>query len=469
MQYDIIIKNGVLVTSTGRYEADIAVKGEKIAVVGQNIEGDAKRIIDASGMYIFPGAIDVHVHLQLPFCGTVSADDFENGSKAAACGGVTTIIDFAMQKKGKTLLDAVEKRREEADDKVCIDYSLHAVPTDWSSKVRDEMGRVMEYGVSSFKMFMVYRSEGLISEDDALFSALEESSEIGALIGVHAESATILDYLTARYHTQDMMKKYGAYCHALSRPNYIEAEAVSRAITWAEAAGGNLYIVHMSTKEGAELVKDARSRDVKVFAETCPHYLLLEDELFKSNEGHLYATCPQLKKQDDMIRLWKGLEGGELSIVSTDTCTFTREQKNKWNGDFTKIPFGMPGVETIVPLIYTQGVQTGRLTMERMCALVSENPARLMGMYPQKGSLLPGTDADIMIIDPDSRQIIDYEKLQTNCDWSPFQGWETVGMPRYTILRGEIVAENGKFKGKTGAGKFVKRGKPDLINFCNDY
>lgn len=462
MNFDTIIKGGTLVTSEGRMTADIGITSGKIAAIGHNLPDEGAQVIDAERFLVLPGAIDVHVHLQLPFCGTVSVDGFENGTKAAACGGVTTVVDFAIQQKGESLMQAVEKRRAEADGKVCVDYSLHAVPTDWSDEIRREMRRIVDYGITTFKMFMVYRSEGLISEDDALFAALEESAEIGAMVGVHAESATILDFLIERYHTPEMMSKHGAYCHVLSRPDYVEAEAVNRAIFWAEATAGNLYIVHMSTGRGTELVKSARGIGVKVFTETCPHYLLLDDELFRGPDGHLYGACPQLKKPADLERLWKGLAQGEISIVSTDTCTFNRQQKAMWEGDFTRIPFGLPGVETLLPLVYTYGVEAEKISLERMVQLISVNPAKLMGMYPRKGSLMVGSDADMLILDPASRTKITHRALQTNCDWSPYEGFETVGMPVITMLRGEIVAERGRFTGQIGGGRFLKRGKPDF-------
>jgi len=462
MHFDKVIKNGRLVTGERIFSGDIGIADGKIAVIEDNLPAEDTKIIDAKGLLVLPGIIDVHVHLQLPFCGTVSVDDFFTGTRAAACGGVTTVIDFAIQNKSGTLYEAVENRRSEADGKVCVDYSLHAVPTDWRDDIRHEMKEIVDYGISTFKMFMVYRSEGLISEDDALFEALEESAKLGVMIGVHAESVTILEFLTDRYHTDEMMRKYGAYCHALSRPWYVEAEAVSRAINWAEATGGNLYIVHMSDGRSAEILNSAKDRQVNVFAETCPHYLLLDDEFFKLKDGHLYGTCPQLKKPEDQRRLWQALAGGELSVISTDTCTFNTEQKAMWNGDFTKIPFGMPGVETLLPLIYLHGVEAGKISLQRMVQLLSTNPAKLMGMYPQKGSLMLGSDADITIIDPESRTTLSYKNLQTNSDWSPYEGFEAMGMPVYTLLRGEIIAENGEFKGKAGSGSFIKRSAPDF-------
>ena len=455
---DIVIQNGTVVTAEESFRADIGIEKGKIAAVADKIEKDGARVIDASGKLILPGAIDVHVHFQLPFCGTISADDFENGTKAAACGGVTSVIDFAIQQKGKSLIDAVEARKAEAEGRVCVDYALHAVPTDWNDDTPGEMEKLVAEGISSFKLFMIYAREGMISDDDALFCALETASRLGGIVGVHAESVRVLDLLVDRYHNEKDMKKYGAYCHVLSRPNFIEFEAISRAVTWAEATGGKLYIVHMSTAQGAEIISGARKRGIRVFAETCPQYLLLDDSVFRRDDGHLYATCPQVKSKGDSDRLWEGLASGDISTVATDTCTFNTGQKSMWEGDFTRIPFGLPGVETMLPLMYTYGVGKGKLSIQRLVQLLSTNPAKLMGMYPEKGSLEKNTDADIVVFDPHREVTLSYRNLQTNCDWSPYEGLELKGYPDTTICRGKIVAEQGKFSGDVGFGKFIKRG-----------
>lgn len=455
-KYDMIIKGGTAVTAIDASDVDIGVKDGKISEIGKDLNGDSEtKIVDAKGMYVFPGGIDVHVHLQLPFSGTVSADDFENGTKAAACGGVTTVIDFAIQQKGKSIMDAVNARRAEADPKVCIDYGLHAAITDWNEKTQAEIKKVIDYGIPTFKMFMIYKNEGWMADDGMLFQALEETLKHGGQIGVHAESVDILDMLIDRYAKDK--EKYGAYGHTLSRPCFTEEEAIIRAIKWTEVTGGKLYIVHMSTGEGADAVRAGKARGVNVHAETCPQYLLLDDEVFKRKNGHLYATCPQVKKPHDNERLWKGLVEGDVEVVATDTCTFTTEQKAAWNGDFRKIPFGMPGVETMVPLMYTEGVGKRGLSLNQFVALVSTNPAKLFGMYPRKGAVEVGSDADLLIFDPNRKVTIHADDLQTNCDWSPYEGWELTGYPHLTISRGKTVAEDGKFVGKTGYGQFITR------------
>jgi len=456
VELDLIVKNGEIVTASDRYTADIGVSDGKIVTIAQDLSiGNGTKVIDAKGKYVFPGCIDVHVHLQLPFSGTISADDFENGTKAAACGGVTAVLDFAIQTKGSSIMEAVEARRAEADPKVCVDYGLHAAITDWNDKTQKEIKKVIDYGIPTFKMFMIYKNEGWMADDGMLFNALEETAKLGGHIGVHAESVDVLDMLIDRYAKEK--EKWGAYGHTLSRPCYTEEEAIIRAIKWAEVTGGQLYIVHMSTGEGADAVHLAKQRGVKVFAETCPQYLLLDDEVFKRKNGHLFATCPQIKKPHDSERLWQGLMNGDVQVVATDTCTFTTEQKAAWKGDFTKIPFGMPGVETMVPLMFTEGVGKRGFTMNQLVALVSTNPAKLFGMYPAKGTIAIGSDADLLVFDPEKKVTIRAENLQTNCDWSPFEGWKLVGYPAVTISRGRVVAENGKFVGEVGHGRFLKR------------
>ncbi|MCP4581789.1 MAG: dihydropyrimidinase [candidate division Zixibacteria bacterium] len=454
---DLKITGGRIVTAEGTYKADIGINKGKITAIADKLPNEARTTISAKGKIVFPGAIDVHVHLQLPFCGTVSADDFENGTKAAACGGVTTVIDFAIQKKGETLKKTVAARRAEADGKVSVDYALHAVPTDWSEKTKGELFQLADSGYTTFKMFMIYAREGMISDDDALFAALEETAGFGGMVGVHAESVRVLDLLLDRYHNKQDMKKYGAYCHVLSRPNFIESEAIQRAVNWAEATGGKLYIVHMSTAEGADIISDAKKRGLNVYAETCPQYLLLDDSVFKKPNGHLYGTCPQVKKKADSDRLWEAMAAGDVSVVATDTCTFNKKQKAMWKGDFTKIPFGMPGVETLLPLMYSYGVGKKRITESQLVKLICTNPAKLMGMYPEKGNISIGADADLVVFDPHRKVTLSHKNLQTNCDWSPFEGFKLKGYPDTTISRGQVVAIQGVFVGDVGSGRFVKR------------
>jgi len=448
---DTIIKNGTIVTAVDKYRADIGIEKGKIKVIAANLKDDKAKTIEAKGQLVMPGGIDVHVHLQLPFCGTVSKDDFENGTKAGACGGLTTLIDYAI---GDSVKKAVAARRKEADGKVCIDYSLHGGIVNWEI-ARHEMDDLVKEGITTFKMFMVYKNEGWQSDDGALFEALAATATNGARIMTHSENDDIIQSMLRKYGPQ--AKKLGAYGHALTRPDYSEVEAIDRAARWAKETGGRLYIVHMSTGVGADVVKSYRDAGADVHAETCPQYLLLDDSLFKKKDGHLYATCPQLRKKTDMHRLWKGIQDNTIEVIGTDTCTFDTKQKAMWKGDFRKIPYGMPGVETMMPLMFSYGVKKGKISVNRFVQLCSTNPAKLFGLYPQKGTIAIGSDADIAIFDPNKESKIDWKKMQTNCDWSPFQGYKLKGSPVLTLSRGKIIAKKGKFVGEVGHGRFVKR------------
>ncbi|MHA2202363.1 MAG: dihydropyrimidinase [Candidatus Hodarchaeales archaeon] len=456
---DLIVKGGTLVTANEKFIADISIENGKIRAIGNLAADNGTEIIDATDKLVMPGFIDAHVHLSLPFSGTISADTFETGTRAAAAGGVTTVIDFAIQSKGTTLKETIEKRKAEADGEVIVDYSLHGGITDWNENTKAELPDIIKKeGVSSFKMFMIYKSEGWLTTDPVLIEALEETKKLGGMIQVHAESVDLLDSLIAKHHNKEEMEKYGVWLHVVTRPNIIEAEAIQRAITWAEYTGGHLFIVHMSTGEGAAMVKAARDRGVNVIAETCPQYLILNEEVFKGENGHLFATCPQIKSEKDGQRLWQGLADGSISTIGTDTCTFNTEQKAMWQGDFTKIPFGLPGTELMVPLLYSDGVKAGKISLRKMVEVGSTNPAKVYGLYPQKGSLRAGSDADIVIFDSDKEVIVDYKNMETNCDWNPFQGKRLKGYPHLTLVRGKVVGKEGKCIGEKGHGKFVKRG-----------
>ncbi|MBX3728055.1 MAG: dihydropyrimidinase [Candidatus Sumerlaeia bacterium] len=462
MRLDKIIKGGTVVTAEGQVKADVGISGEKIAAIGASLPtGDAK-VIDARGHYVLPGVLDVHVHLELPFCGTTSSDDYRSGGRAGARGGVTTLIDFAIpyrKKNGKgyeTLSEAADNWMKRAEGKALIDYTFHICVTNYDQH-KDEIEGMVRRGFPTFKEFMIYESEGWQSDDRAIFGTLERMRDLDAMLLIHAESSRVLDELIARHHTSKLMKKYGARLHGMSRPNFIEAEAIQRATAWCEATGGQLYIVHMSTAEGTEIVRAAQDRGVPVIAETCAQYLVLDDSVFRGKDGHLFACCPQLKKPADQERLWQGLQSGEVSVVSTDTCSFTRKQKAMWKGDWTKIPMGMPGLETLMPVVYTHGVLGGRLTVEDMVAVLSTNPAKIMGLYPRKGAVQVGSDADLAIIHPKKATKVDWKKMETNTDWSPFQGWQLAGFARTTVSRGEVIVDDYKVVGKAGRGQWLPR------------
>jgi len=464
MKLDTIIQGGRLVTASETMRTDIGIGGGKVVAIGQQLakaQTNGAKVIDARGRYVLPGGIDVHVHLDLPFCGTVSSDDYDSGTRAAACGGVTTLIDFAIPYGDDTLRQAVDNWHARAEGKACVDYSFHLAITNWQRQ-RKEIKKMIDLGIPTFKQFMIYAKEGWQSDDDSMFDALETLSDSGGMLCVHAESSRVLDLLIDRHHKRAEMKKHGAYLHTMTRPNFIEAEAIQRAIHWTKVTGGRLFVVHMSTGEGADLVKRAQEEGVNVLAETCAQYLVLDDSLFAGKNGHLYATCPQLKKPRDQKRLWAGLKSGEVCSISTDTCTFKLKQKAMWKGDWTKIPMGMPGLETLLPVVYTQGVLKRRLSVNEFVDKCCTTPAKVMGMYPRKGALQIGSDADITIFHPSKKRKVDWHKMQTNCDWSPYQDWNLAGFAEHTFCRGEQIVEDYKFVGRNGFGEFIPRSNPGM-------
>lgn len=458
MPYDLIIANGNVVGPEGPTLSDVAVQGERIAAVapGLSQSNQAGRILDVKGKYVIPGGVDVHVHLELPFCGTVSADDWNTGTRAASRGGVTSVIDFAIPYGNQSLEEAYDTWLERAKPKACIDFAFHMAITNWD-RHGPEMEKMVKKGCPTFKEFMIYAAEGWQSDDRAIYNALEQCKRLGGMLLVHAESARVLDELIARRHNPDDMKKYGAQLHAMTRPNYIEAEAIQRAVMWAEATGGQLYIVHMSTGEGADIIKAARARGVNVYAETCVQYLTLDDSVFAREDGHLFACCPQVKKPKDIERLWKGLLGGEVCVVSTDTCTFTKAQKARWEGDWTKIPMGLPGLETLMPLMYTTGVLGKKISIGQFVEKCCSNPAKIMGLYPQKGVLKAGSDADIAIFDPDKKTTVDHAQMAGGADWNPFQGWSLAGFAEHTFCRGRQIVKDGQCVDAKGWGRWLPR------------
>src|SRR5258705_1545650 len=456
MRFDRIVKGGNVVTPGGTFTGDVGIKGEKIAALGVDLDTKGADVIDAKGHHVIPGLLDVHVPLGLPFCGTVSADDYRTGTRAGARGGVTTVIDFAIPSATGTLADAADTWMKKAKDKSLIDYTFHICITRWNDH-KDQIAGMVQRGFTTFKEFMIYESEGWQSDDRALFGTLEKMKELGAMLLVHAESSRVLEQLIARHHTPELMKQHGAVLHAMTRPTFVEAEAIQRVVQWSEATGGQLYIVHMSTAEGTDIIRAAQARGVPVIAETCVQYLVLDDSVFAEEDGHLFACCPQLKKPADSARLWKGLRSGEVSVISTDTCTFTRAQKAMWEGDWTKIPMGMPGLETLMPLTYTKGVLEGRLTLDEMCRKLSTNPARIMGLAPRKGAIQIGADADLAIIHPTRTHTVNPDEMETNADWSPFEGWDLAGFSRTTLSRGEVIVDDYKVVGTAGRGQWLPR------------
>jgi len=417
MTFDTIVRGGKVVTPAGVTEIDIGIEGEKIAALEAGLAEapNGAKLVDASGHIVLPGVIDVHVHLELPFCGTVSSDDYRSGTRAGARGGVTTLMDFAIPYADESLSQAVDNWHRRAEGKAMIDYAFHLCITRWHEH-RHQIKEMFERGITSFKEFMIYESEGWQSDDRALFCTLEQLRDLGGMLMVHAESSRVLDELIDRHHESEEMETFGARLHAITRPSFIEAEAIQRAIMWAEVTGGTLYVVHMSTGAGADLIKQAQARGVRVLS-------------------------------DD----------GEVAVISTDTCSFTREQKAMWEGDWTKIPMGLPGLETLLPVVYTHGTLEGRLSLEKTAERLSTNPAKIMGLYPKKGAIQVGADADIAIIHPEKTLTVDPNAMETNTDWSPFDGWELAGFARTTLSRGEVIVDDYQVVGREGRGQWLPR------------
>ena len=452
---DLVIANGTVLGEGGAYEASIGVEGGRIAAIekpGLGLGG--REIFDAAGKLVMPGVLDVHVHMELPVAGTVSSDDFASGSVAAAMGGVTTMIDFATQTDGQSLTKAVADRRALAEGKTAVDYSLHCAITDWNPRTRRDMRKVVEAGVTSFKLFMAYDERGWSADDAMLYEVFEEAASLGAMAGVHAENPHLIRLFTRRALATG---RKGAFLHALSRPAFTESEAVARAIFLASQSDAPIYIFHMTTREACLIVEEWQERGYPVAAETCPQFLTLTNEVYKRRNGHLYATCPPVRTADDAEYLWEALEDGAVQVVSTDHCAFTRKQKARWHGDFRKIPCGMPGVETLLPVMFTEGFLAGRISSSTMVDALCTNPARVFGLYPRKGTIRIGSDADLLVIDPADSKLISPAGLHMNCDFNPYRGRRLHGFPVLTILRGNVIQREGRFLGKCGDGRFLPR------------
>ncbi len=457
MGFDTIITNGRVVTASDTYASDVAIGNGRIVAIGQSLPPEnASRIIDAAGKYVLPGGIDVHTHLDMPFGGTTSSDDFETGTRAAAFGGTTTLIDFAIQYKGQTLRTAFDTWMQKASAKAVCDYAFHCIITELADAQLDEMNALVREGVTSFKLFMAYPGVFML-DDGSIFKALRTTATNGGLVCMHAENGNAIDVIVQQALAEG--KKAPKY-HALTRPTTAEAEATSRAIALAEMAGAPVYIVHLSCNDALEKVREARDRGLPVYAETCPQYLYLSIENFDvpDFEGAKYVFTPPLREKWHQEKLWNGLKTDHLQVVSTDHCPFCfKEQKELGRNDFTKIPNGGPGVEHRMSLIYSGGVAAGRFSVNRFVELVSTTPAKLFGLYPRKGTIAVGSDADLVIFDPNRKHTISAKTHHMRVDYSMFEGIQVMGMPVTVLSRGRVVVESDKFLGRAGTGEFVKR------------
>jgi len=451
-----LIRNGIVITATDLYEGDVFIEGEKIAVIGSSLQMNADRIIDAKRKYVLPGGIDVHTHLDMPFGGTTSGDDFESGTIAAAHGGTTSIVDFAIQYKGQTLHHAWETWMKKAEGKAAIDYGFHMIITDLSDQVEEEMDALVRQGITSFKLFMAY--PGVFMLDDAsIFRALLRTGKNGGTICMHAENGGVIDVLVKNALAEG---KTAPKYHALTRPARAEGEATHRAIALAEMADVPIYIVHLSAAEALEMVTEARDRGLPAFAETCPQYLFLSYDNYEEPgfNGAKYVMSPPLRPKETQERLWRGLAFNDLQAISTDHCPFCmKEQKALGRDDFSKIPNGAPGIETRMSLVYDGGVRTGRISLNRFVELTSTSPAKIFGLFPRKGTIAPGSDADIVIFDPEKKVRLSQKTLHMNVDYSPYEGREVMGVTDTVISRGRVIIDGGKFVGRAGSGSFIKR------------
>jgi dihydropyrimidinase len=457
MAFDTLIVNGTVVTATDTYLADVAITGGKVTAIGQNLPREnTARVLDATNKYVLPGGIDVHTHLDMPFGGTTSADDFETGTRAAAFGGTTTLIDFAIQYKGQPLRAAFDAWMQKAASKATTDYAFHCIITDLPNARLDEMSDLVHEGVPSFKLFMAY--PGVFMLDDAtIFKAMQKASKIGGMICMHAENGGAIDVIVQQALAEG---KAAPKYHALTRPTTAEAEATARAIALAEMAGSPVYIVHLSCNDALEKVREARDRGLPVYAETCPQYLYLSlDDMDKPGfESAKYVFTPPLREKWHQEKLWTGLKQDHLQVVSTDHCPFCfKEQKEMGKDDFTKIPNGGPGIEHRMSLIYSGGVGKGRFSVNRFVELVSTTPAKIFGLYPRKGTIAVGSDADLVIFDPNREHTISAKTHHMRVDYSMFEGIKVKGMPDAVLSRGLLLVEGNKFHGKPGHGSFLKR------------
>src|SRR5436853_3264224 len=452
-----LIKNGHIITAADNYTADILIEHEVVSVIGATLDMEADVSIDASGKLVIPGGIDPHTHMELPFGGTTAADDFRTGTIAAAHGGTTTIIDFAVQYKGQSLIEGIDNWHKKAEGKCAIDYGFHLITTELEDRQIEELLRVMDEGVTSFKMFMAYPGVFLV-DDATIYRAMSAAGARGGLICMHAENGIVINEIIKRFLAEGRTApKY----HALTRPTIAEAEGVHRAIALAEMAESPVYIVHLSCAEALNQVRQARDRGLPAFAETCPQYLFLSLDNYDEPgfAGAKYVMTPPLRDKSNQAELWKGLKMDDLQVISTDHCPFCmKEQKELGKDDFTKIPNGAPGVEHRVSLIYN-GVIENRISRNRFVELTSPAAAKMFGLFPKKGTIAVGSDADIIIFDPNKNQTISVKTHHMNVDYSAYEGKTIKGVVETVLSRGSVVIDRGEFKGKSGNGHFLKRGE----------
>lgn len=446
---DLLIKNGMIVNGSESINADVAVENGKITQIGTDIAPtDNAKVVDANGKLVLPGAIDAHTHLAMPFGGTISSDDYFAGTRAAACGGTTTVFDFVLQDFGETMVDAVKRRDAMCAPVAAVDYSYHVAVKDVSGGLLDSIEDAVKFGVPSFKVFMVY-DFGVT--DGVFYKVLKKAKECGALIGVHAENNEMVNTLTEQYLSEG---KTSAWYHYMSRPEFVEAEADIRAIQWAKALDAPLYIVHLANKEGVKAVTQAKDEGYKIYAETCPQYLEFTCDVYKREDGRNFVCSPPMKGEESRQALWAAIKRGDIDTIATDHCPFQSYEKDWGKDDFTKIPNGCAGIENMYPYMLS-AANEGRITFEKAVEICSENPAKIFGCR-DKGSIAIGKDADIVIYNPNAEFTITNDKMHSDCDHTIWEGVKLKGYPEQTYSRGRLVYDKGEFVGESGWGKFVK-------------
>lgn len=454
-----LIKNGTIVTAADTYQADIVIVNEKITAIGKNLDADGAEVIDAAGAYVFPGGIDPHTHLEMPFGGTVTRDDFETGTIAAAFGGTTTVIDFCLTDKGKPLKSAIETWHDKSKNKAVIDYGFHLMISEINEQVLEEIPSVIEEeGITSFKVFMAYKNV-FQADDETLFRTLITAREHGALVMVHAENGDVIDYLTKKALEEGNTEPI---YHALTRPSEVEGEATGRAAQLAGLADSQLYVVHVSCQEAVERIIEARNKGFDIWGETCPQYLVLDQSYLErpNFEGAKYVWSPPLREKRHQAVLWNALKNGQLQTIGSDQCSFDfKGQKDLGKDDFTKIPNGGPIIEDRMSILFSEGVTKGRISLNQFVDITSTRSAKLFGLFPQKGTIAVGSDADIVIFDPAVERTISAETHHMAVDYNAFEGMKVTGEPVSVLSKGNFVIREKQFVGEPGSGQFLKRAK----------
>jgi dihydropyrimidinase len=450
---ELLIKGGTVVTATGSFLADVAVEDGKIAAIGRNLAVEAEKVVDAKGKLVLPGAIDAHTHMAMPFGGTVSADSYLAGTRAAVCGGVTSIFDYPVQHKGETILGLIGSKKEVLEKEACCDYAFHCCITDLNEgAILEEMEEAVEKGITSFKCFLVYKKEGMMVDDGMLARLLLRAKELGAMINVHAENPDLIDLRTEQYLKEG---KTSAWYHYMSRPEFVEAEADKRVVHWATHLDTPVYIVHMADKEGLEACIQAKTEGYDIFVETCPQYLEFTCDVYKREDGRNFVCSPPMKGQESQDALWKAIKSGMIDTVATDHCPFQSYEKDWGKDDFTKIPNGCAGVENLYPYML-DAANSGKISFEKAVELCSTNVARIFGC-DHKGAIEVGKDADIVIYDKEKDFTISVSNMHSDYDHTIWEGKKLHGYPVQTYLRGKLVYDNGEFVGKAGMGEYIKR------------